>query len=219
MTVESSKNLAGVGSILLFLPFVNIVGLILVLIGVKDLSEYYKDSSMYQNAIKGLIFSVIGTICSGLAFSALFGFSVFGGIGGWLLGIGLGLLLIVVAFVFQILAALSIKKTFYSLSDRSGEHLFHTTGTLFFIGAILTIILVGFFLIAISFILAAVAFFSIKTSPNTPSYNYTSSSPSQSAEQSYQTTSASNIKSNFCPNCGSAVAPDASFCANCGKQI
>jgi uncharacterized membrane protein len=216
MTVESSKTLAGFGSILLFIPFVNIVGLILVLLGIKDLSEYYKDSSMYQNAIKGLIFSVVGTICSGLAFSALFGASLFGNVSGLLLVVGIALVLAVVSFVFQLLAAFSIRKVFFSLSDRSGVHLFHTAGTLLFIGAILTIFLVGFFLIVIAFILAAVAFFSIKLSSDS---SYNSASSSQPSAYSSPTASASNIKANFCPNCGSAVAPDASFCANCGKQV
>ena len=63
--VESSKTLAAIGAILLFLsfiPVVGIIGIILVLIGMKGLSEYYKDESIYRNALKGVIFGIIGII-------------------------------------------------------------------------------------------------------------------------------------------------------------
>ena len=38
-SLESSKNLAGIGSILLIFPFASIIGIILVFIGMKGLSR------------------------------------------------------------------------------------------------------------------------------------------------------------------------------------
>ena len=55
-SLESSKNLASIGAILLFLsfiPVVGIVGIILVFLGMKGLSEYYKEPSIYQDALRG----------------------------------------------------------------------------------------------------------------------------------------------------------------------
>jgi uncharacterized membrane protein len=46
---------------------------------------------------------------------------------------------------------------------KSGEKIFETAGLLWLIGAFLTIILVGFILIWIAWILIVVGFFSIKT--------------------------------------------------------
>ena len=64
-SLESSKNLAGIGTILLilsFIPVVGIIGIILLLIGLKGLSEYYKDESIYKNAIWGVLFGIVGII-------------------------------------------------------------------------------------------------------------------------------------------------------------
>jgi uncharacterized membrane protein len=207
MTLESGKTLAGIGSILQFVP---IVGLILLILGTKDVAEHYKDDSIYQHILKGGIFSVIGTICSyiGLFFIAT--------IIGWLIGI----VVLIVAFVFMLLSATNFKKAFNVLADRSGENLFRTAATLVWIGAILTIIVFGLFLMFIGFIIAGVAFFTLKSTQSQPAYNYSAPQPSsQPTAQPYQDTTASNVKANFCPNCGSSVTPDASFCASCGKQI
>ncbi|MCL2288422.1 MAG: DUF996 domain-containing protein, partial [Candidatus Bathyarchaeota archaeon] len=181
--------------------------LILLILGTKDVAEHYKDDNIYQHVLKGGIFSVIGTVCS---YAAIFTI--------WTL-IG-PIICLIVAFVFMLLSAMNFKKAFNILADRSGENLFRTAGTLLWIGAILTIILVGAFLVFIGFIIAGIAFLTLKPTQNQPTYNYSTPPPSaQPTEQPYQSTTASNIKANFCPNCGSPVAPDASFCASCGKQI
>ena len=68
-TFETSKLLAAIGSLLLFLsfiPYIGIVGLILLFIGIKGLAEHYRDDSIYQNTIKGLIFGFIAIIISQL---------------------------------------------------------------------------------------------------------------------------------------------------------
>ena len=79
-SLESSKNLAGIGTILLilsFIPVVGIVGIILLLIGMKGLSEYYKDDSIYRNAIWGVLFGIIGMIAVTVAILGLALGSVF----------------------------------------------------------------------------------------------------------------------------------------------
>jgi uncharacterized membrane protein len=198
MTVESGKTLAGIGSILQFIP---IVGLVLMLIGIKDMSEHYKDHRIYQHALTGGIFSVIGTICFYVALALM-----------WT--IIFGIIFAIISFVFMLLSAMNFKKAFNILADRSGENLFRTAGTLLFIGAILTIIFIGPVLVFIGFIIAGIAFLTLKPTQNTPEYNY--SSPPTQASQNAPT---SNVKANFCPNCGAAVAPQTTFCSHCGKQI
>jgi hypothetical protein len=60
-------------------------------------------------------------------------------------------------------------------------------------------IFVGLFLVHITFVLLAVAFFSLKqVHPNTPT---------------------TNTKSNCCPDCGKTIAPEATFCANCDHKL
>ena len=166
MNFESSKSLSGVGAILVaigsFVPVLAIVGIILVLIGLKGLAEVYGEKAIFQNALHGLIFEVvaaaafcfvlIGALLGGLATLSLIAF---------LAGFGLAL---IVAFIFSILAAYFYKKSFNLLSSKSGERLFGTSGLLMLIGAVLTIILVGALITLVAWILAAVAFFSLKPS-------------------------------------------------------
>ena len=78
-SLESSKSLAGIGAILLifsFIPVVGIIGIILLLIGMKGIADYYKEPSIYQNALWGVIFGIIGIIATTVL---IFG-SIIGGI-------------------------------------------------------------------------------------------------------------------------------------------
>jgi uncharacterized membrane protein len=172
MSLESGKNMAGIGSIFLIipLPFLSIVGIILVLIGMKNLSQAYNDESIWKNTVYAVIFGIIGIIASGLTLLSLFfggifagaafGFGAATGVLGLIAGI---IIFLVVAFIFYLLEAIYIRKAFDSLADKSGVGLFRTGGLLLLIGAVLTIILVGLFLIFIAWILILVAFFQIPT--------------------------------------------------------
>ena len=175
MSLESGKNLAGIGSIFLVIPvpFLSIVGIIMVLVGMKNLSKAYNDESIWKNTLYAVIFGIIGIVASGVTLVSLF----FGGIfAGAALGLGdatglvgliAGLIIfLVVAFIFYLLEAIYIRRAFDSLANKSGVGLFRTGGMLLLIGAILTIVLVGLFLIFIAWILILVAFFQIpSTSP------------------------------------------------------
>ncbi len=210
-SLESNKNLAGVGSILLMFPFVNIVGIILIFIGMKGLAEYYKNDSVYRDALRGLIFLIIAAISIAVAvpvFAISGMFSIFAlgpfGVGFELIAL---LLMLVLVFIFYLLAAINLRKAFNSLAQESGEHMFETAGMLLFFGAIFTIILVGFVLIFLAWIIATIAFFSIKVPPQQYVYG-----PPPTAVPSMQPTS-------FCPNCGAPVEANATFCPHCGKQL
>jgi uncharacterized membrane protein len=137
----------------------------------KNLSQAYNDESIWKNTLYAVIFGIIGIIASGFSLLSLF----FGGIfAGAALGLGnatgiIGLIagliiFLVVAFIFYLLEAIYIRKAFDSLANRSGVGLFRTGGLLLLIGAILTIVIVGLFLIFIAWILILVAFFQIPTS-------------------------------------------------------
>jgi uncharacterized membrane protein len=83
----------------------------------------------------------------------------------------------VVAFVFVIVSAIFYGKSFNLLAAKPGVNMFGIAGLLLLIGAVLAIILVGFVLMRIAFILLAVGFFSIKT-PITEQTPAAPSSPS-----------------------------------------
>ncbi|MDH5451224.1 MAG: DUF996 domain-containing protein, partial [Candidatus Bathyarchaeota archaeon] len=71
MTLQSNKTLGGVGALLMVIsPFlvsgftllVGLVGLILVLIAVKGLSDHYKEASIFNNSLYGVISSIVGGV-------------------------------------------------------------------------------------------------------------------------------------------------------------
>jgi len=219
--VESSKTLAGVGSILLILSIVpyagavlGIIGIILLLIGIKGLASYYQNNEIYQNSLTGVIFYIIALIAAAVAVVALvIGFA---SIIGFAVGIIVFILALIVAFIFYLLAAMHLRKTFDVLAQKSGEQSFATAGTLLWLGAILTIVFVGLILIFIAWIFATIGFFSMKLQPqqqpySAPQSGYTSP-PTPPMAQPTQAT-------RYCPNCGAPVQPNATFCPNCGKQL
>jgi uncharacterized membrane protein len=211
-SLDSNKNLAGIGSILLLFPVVSIVGIILLYLGIKGLSEYYKDETIYRDTLRGVIYAIIALVAIAVA-APLFiiggMFSVFT-LGPF--GMGLGLvsifLLVVIVFIFYVLSAMQLRKAFNSLAQKTGEHMFETAGTLLFVGAILTILFfIGLLLIFVAWIIATIAFFSIKV-------------PTQPYAYAHPPTAIQTAQPNrYCPNCGAPVDQDATFCSHCGKQL
>ncbi len=212
---EYSKTLAGEGSILLLLSLVpyagwilGIIGIVLLMKGMKELSYYYQDENIYRNSLTGLKYYVIAIIAAAVAVSAMVlgvwtatGFT-FTSSFVFTAGFGVGLIVflagLVTAFVFYILAASHLKTTFNTLAQKSGEHSFNTAGTLLWWGSILTIFMVGLILIFIAWIFATIGFFTMKSRqyqqyPSQP-YNCapTPTQPDQSA--SFPTSPVSNTQ-------------------------
>jgi uncharacterized membrane protein len=179
VNLEYSKTLAGEGSILLLLSIVpyagwvlGIIGVVLLLRGTKELSNYYQDETIYQNSLTGVKFYIIALIAVGAAVAAMLigigsatgfkfttGFVPTAGLGAGLAAFLVGL---VVAFVFYLLATSHLRRTFNTLAQKSGEKSFITAGDLLRWGAILTIVLVGLILIFIAWIFATIGFFTMK---------------------------------------------------------
>lgn len=226
MSLESNKNLAGIGALLVavgsFFPILSLVGIILVLIAMKGLAEYYQDNRIFENALYGFIFGIIGIV----AFIFVFFAWIFGGsfmsmsmtsftpFSVWP-GLGLFIVALIVMFVFFLLQALFYRKSFTILSEKTGEKTFDTAGLLFLIGAILTIVLVGLVLVLIAWILAAVGFFSIKTPTTQLPAVMPPSAPAPPPAPSVPV----SVEKKYCRYCGTENSTDAIFCEKCGKKI
>jgi uncharacterized membrane protein len=230
-SIESSKTMAIVGSILLIIggvsfvtPYIGVlslIGVILLLMAFKGFSQYYQDSSMYDNALKGFIYYIIAAIALavsfGLFWASIASFFTIVLIGLGIVGIIGFIVALVVGFIFYVMAAKRLRTALNSLSQKTGEKSFETAGTLLFWGALLTIVVVGLILIFFAWIFATIGFFSMKT----PGQNY---APPQQQPYGYTpppptSTAAPTQGQRFCPNCGAAVQPGTVFCPNCGKQL
>ena len=202
MTLQSSKTLGGVGALLMVIaPFlvsgftllVDIVGLILVLIAVKGLSDHYREASIFNNSLYGVILSIVGVVVFvaalfvtalsffenvlGIELSAAFSDpTAFQNIE-WTEAMILDNLMehvaalvgsVLVLFIFIVVAAIFFRKSLTTLAEKTGVGLFGTAGSLLLIGAVLTIIVLGFLLIWVALILVTVAFFRIREEPTQP---------------------------------------------------
>ncbi len=195
MTFESSKNMGGIGAILLvvgtLVPFfagiygwiIDLIGVILLFIGLKGFSDYYKDSRIFNNALYSLVITIIGGVITAVlvVVAALNLLKA--------LGIDLSnlsnaqqimtnvtwdtvapyvaqiLLSFVLFVVFIVVSAFFLRRSLNGLSQKTTVHLFATAGLLFLIGAFLTIIIIGLALIWIAMLLLAIAFFQIPSQP------------------------------------------------------
>jgi uncharacterized membrane protein len=196
MTFESSKNLSAVGALLLvigvvlgfvwsFSGVVSLIGIILLLIGLKGLANYYKEDGIFNNALYSIIIGIVGCIVSVgiIAVSAVTALAEIGidwaNIEDWA-NVGtdvtniatdfdfstimplLGALFIglIILYIVLIVAMFFFRKSMTQLSAKSGIGLFSTAGLLMLIGAVIPVI--GLLIIWIGMILATVAFFQMK---------------------------------------------------------
>lgn len=213
----NAKILGGVGAILMLIggfvtQFLSLVGFILVLIAVKFISDEVKDKSIFSNFLLFVILNIIAIIVLAatvfIAISGITGFSIFStgeitdpaafmdSLADVLVICILGF---VVYYVLNIIAALYLKKSFESITQHTKVDMFKTTGFVYFLGAILIIIVVGFVIIWIGSILMIVAFFSL------PDNLSQVGAPAQTGR--------------MCPNCGRPIPMDAQVCPYCGKDF
>ena len=71
MTFDTSKNLGGVGAILMFIgvfPYINylgiveLIGAILILVALHGFASIYKQSGIFDNALYGVIAGIVGVV-------------------------------------------------------------------------------------------------------------------------------------------------------------
>ena len=224
---QYSKTLAMEGSILLILglvPYVGwvlgIIGVILLLRGMKEFANYYQDNEIYQNALTGVKYYIVALVTlaiAGIGFIIGFALNDFPtkiGVGN-AVGIAVGIAFLIVTFVFYVLAATHLRKTFNTLAQKTGEHSFETAASLLWVGAILTIIGVGVLLIFVAWIFAVIGFFTMK-SPQQQPYAF---QPNGYTPPSAQSTAGSSQTQVYCSNCGAPLKPQSTYCSSCGKKV
>ncbi len=191
-SLNEVKTLGGVGSILSLLAFIPtagvviaIVGLILVLIALKYASDILGDQKIFNNMLYAVILGIIGLVVGAVAvvavvfqamglgyMSSSFAYTgpssvAAGDIMGMLGTILFGLVAVWVCFL---VSSIFLRRSYGELGRRLNVSLFGTAALLYLVGAILTIVLIGFLLIFVADILFIVAFFSINAqqSPQSP---------------------------------------------------
>jgi uncharacterized membrane protein len=180
-SLSQAKTLGGIGAIftlLLFVPFfiggvLVVVGWILILLALKRVSDAVQDKSIYSNALISAATAILGTVVFAILVAAAI--ASFVGMGAAptpstvtpgfvavILGVIGGL---VAVWVLAIISAYFLRKSFKSVATRLNMSLFGTAALLYFIGAILTIVVVGIALVFVAEILFIIAFFTMPDDP------------------------------------------------------
>ena len=201
MTFETSKTLSAVGALLIVLGAVlgfvisfsgalSLIGIILLLIGLKGLANFYKEEGIFNNALYSMIIAVVGCVVgvgvmAASAVSALADIGIdwaniedwgnigtdvgnvftdfdFGSIATLLGALLIGL---IIFYVVLIISMYFLRKSMNQLSTKSGIGLFGTAGILVLIGAVIPVI--GLLIIWIGFVLATAALFQMKKEQTT----------------------------------------------------
>jgi uncharacterized membrane protein len=180
-----------------FLGVIEIIGLILVMVALYNLGSYYREGGIFNNALYGIIMGIVGGVIS-VAVAIItvltslkdFLYTMFPDWNGdWTalssltpdpanisnisidsiapLLAGLFAMLLIL-WVFSIIAAFFFRRSFGTLSEKSGVGLFSTAGLLLLIGAVLIILGIGLILIWISALLLSIAFFQLKPQQEQP---------------------------------------------------
>jgi uncharacterized membrane protein len=221
-TLSNAKIFGGVGAILLligsFIPYLNtilpIIGLVLVFVAVKYISDETRDRDIFKNYLVSFVFTVIALVAliAGLIITI-------GGLGilseleeelsdvdTLLSFLGGFIISFVIFWVLLIIGTMYLRKSYNHIAKQTGVHLFRTTGTVYFVGAVTTIVIVGLFILLIARMLEIVSYFSLpETLPDISRSEVRSAIMEDDRRR--------------CPDCGRRIPFDANVCPYCGKTF
>jgi uncharacterized membrane protein len=190
---------------------IGVIGFIMFIVAMRNLSNYYNEPSIFNKVLYAFILSIISAIIavvleSAFVFSSLNGLQTSTPTTPPFLTI-LGVLGITT--VFSIVNAVLYMQAFNKLAEKSGVDNFKTTGLLYLIGTLLTIVLIGGLLIWIAWIFAAMGFNKLKQSLPAPPY----------VSYFIQPPLSNIIQNKRCSNCGTENTSDALYCKFCGRPL
>jgi len=179
--LNQAKNIGGVGAILTILsvvpsvgPVLSIVGLVLVLLALKWISEIVQNPAIFRNALIAVVVAIVG-VAVGAVVGGAGVFSVLTGVGeGGPNGMDFDrlfttiIIALVVVWLFAVVSAVFFRRSLNLTGDHLNVKMFRTVGLLVLIGAVLTIVIVGAVISLVANILLAVAFFQIRANPPPP---------------------------------------------------
>ncbi len=175
VNISTQKMLGGIGSILILLVFMpgtvatllGIVGSVLWLISMYQLSNILRKPSIFQKVLIGFILNIAGIVIA-FAFGLMAGilsFAIMRNETGAILGLGSGFVIAaIVAYAIIVVSFYFYKQAYEILASAIAHNLFKIAGLLMFIGAIAIILFgLGGLLVLVGYIVLPVAFF---TAPN-----------------------------------------------------
>ena len=137
----------------------NVAFFILLYNAMSGFAKYYDDSKILKNSLYAIIMAIIGIITAPIILYIMDFFSP-------------NILLLILNYIYIAVIFIPMgvffKNAFYALGEKSDEQHFRHAGWLIFIGGLLTVIVIGIFVIFLGRMFAVLAFYSMKPklSPN-----------------------------------------------------
>ncbi|NPA47228.1 MAG: DUF996 domain-containing protein [Thermococci archaeon] len=169
--LKSAKILGGIGAILTLVDL-GFIGFILKLLGVKHIADATGNEDIFKKFVIAAVLWIVGLL---VLFVSFFGAIRTGKLGLGVIGAGL-----IAAAIILLIGSWFLKVSYDLISRETEVGYFHTAGLLYFIGAILTFVLIGVFIIFIAAIVEVIAFFSL---PDTPPKKSTASTAEFSEDE------------------------------------
>lgn len=182
-SLAQARTLGEIGSILILLTIIpyaggaiGLVGLILILVSVKYISDVLADRSIFNNMLISVILAIVGLVI-GIAFAVAIFLSFFRGFTAPLEPsmfmhprfFTAFFVALVPIWIFYIISAIFLKRSYDTIASKLNIGMFRSAALIYLIGAILVIVFVGFIIVFIAEILQAIAFFSIPEQAPQPS--------------------------------------------------
>ncbi len=213
------------GGIFAIIPGISLVGWILILVAMKEISDVSQDRTIFDDALIAGITAVIGAITfvvflasgafGGIITLGLIDFGVFGVLG--------ALAILGIFWLFLVVSSIFLKRAYDKIAQRLNVGAFATAGLLYLIGALTVIVLVGFLILLIAMIFQIVAYFSIPDQPAPAPYpgfqppqQIPTPMPQVIPPQSTPLQPTPEFK--FCFKCGTRLPASAVYCTNCGTR-
>jgi uncharacterized membrane protein len=169
-SLSNAKVLGGVGGILALIPAVSVVGWILILVSLKEVSDVTQDRTILRDALVGALTAIISAVAivvflisgpfTGFLDSAV-GVAANYGPGGFVGAIAT----FGVFYAFAIISGIFLKRAYDKSAQRLRVGSFATAGLLYLVAALTSIVVVGFLIFLIAFIYQIIAYFSIQDQP------------------------------------------------------
>jgi len=207
-----------------------------MLVGVKSLADHYREAGIFNNMLYGTVVGIAGVVVAGaVAIGMLinslssFLYKIFPGWNGdWttlsqmtpdttnltfsdiIPFLTAALAVFVILFISTVVVAWFYRRSLSYLRDKSGMGLFGTAGTILLAGAVLTIIIIGYFIIWIDLLLIAVAFLQLRPPPSVE--------PVTTSPRTVLPAAISTEGKKYCKYCRAELASEAIFCPVCGGK-
>lgn len=155
---RSAGTLGFVGSILMLIPYVSIVGDILVLIALYRLSRAYGNNAIWSNALYALVTAIVSGIILAFVLAGTAYLSLIYMGPGALSRLGMAIAFFVAFYIIILISGFFLRNAYNELGRSSGVGDFESAARWYWLGAILTIIIVGLILYIVADVYAILGY-------------------------------------------------------------